>query len=92
MVLNGIVTAVSPDDPLVGPAFVVGAEETVVAPDVTADVVALSPMENVAVMIVIFTVMTVSLHHPIQKMKILIWIIVVTVSVCLPPDVPFAQD
>ena len=30
-------------------------EETVVAPDVTADVVALSPMENVAVMIVIFT-------------------------------------
>jgi len=93
VVLNGIVTAVSPDDPLVGPAFVVGAEETVVAPDVvTADVVALSPMENVAVIIVIFTVMTVSLHHPIQKMKILIWIIVVTVSVCLPPDVPFAQD
>ena len=57
--------------------------------------------------------MTVSLHHPIQKMKILkhlllpsekskkiqlltvahlIWIIVVTVSVCLPPDVSFAQD
>ena len=31
-------------------------EEIVVAPDVvTADVVALSPMENVAVMIVIFT-------------------------------------
>ena len=30
-------------------------EETVVAPDVPADVVALSPMENVAVMIVIFT-------------------------------------
>ena len=30
-------------------------EETVVAPDVTPDVVALSSMENVAVMIVIFT-------------------------------------
>ena len=34
-------------------------EETVVAPDVPADVVALSPMENVAVIIVIFTLR----HH-----------------------------
>jgi len=66
--LKGIVIAVSPIDPLVDPAEVLGAaEEAFVAAVVVvaADVVS---MEKVDVIIVIFTVMTVSLHQPIQNM------------------------
>jgi len=80
-VLKGIGIPVSPDDPLdvapevvaidplVDPAEVEGAEEAVVPPDAAvvdeADVVSIA---KVAVIIVIFTVMTVSLHQPIQNM------------------------
>jgi len=100
-VLKGIVIAVAPGDPLDGapevvgaidplvePAEEEGAEDTVVAlaDVVAADVVADVSMEKVDVIIVIFTVMMVSLHQPHQNMYILICMMVMTISICLPPE------
>jgi len=71
--LDGAPEVVGAIDPLVDPAEEVGAEAAVVvalADVVAEDVVADDDvsMEKVDVIIVIFTVMTVSLHQPIQNM------------------------
>jgi len=75
--LDGAPDVVGAIDPLVDPAEEVGAEEALAAAVVVAladvvaeDVVAEEDvsMEKVDVIIVIFTVMTVSLHQPIQNM------------------------
>jgi len=71
--LDGAPDVVCANDPLVDPAEEVGAEDALAAAVVVAlaDVVVADDdvsMEKVDVIIVIFTVMTVSLHQPIQNM------------------------